>query len=320
MNLSTPLSKIWVDNNGFHSSTLKLNSERLVLPDLLSARLFELGARIVEPRKCIEARQRYILPLGAIDKFHYWIEWLDVCSLGVDWKFRARSCELEREDRGSNIWAQLANRHPHAPKWIELGHGRMQLGQVNSDWETVLNAVIAECQARYCEDLHIHNLGVKAQSRIDAELTTRGYWMIWPEDVVFDLERVSIVGSDKKYYVDSIDRITTSDWGAIFKDLNGVSIFISAGTQFVVEALTFRNVEELATESSSLVVSCVELLQGFSFARAIPIERIVPIYGVDGGCEDPLVLENWIAYNFYVPIPAIAETMVPIIAGGGVNI
>lgn len=317
--MNPKLADIWAGRSIELDPSYIWNNQRLVLSDNFRNRLLELGGKAIEPHPYSES-QCYFLPIGIIDEYHYWIEFFESTNLGIPWRLRVRAVESPPEDRSNNDWAQIANRIGGIRKPCEILKSRIEMCELSADSTTALDDTICECLGRYYEGLAIHNLGIKARARIESILTTRGYFAIWPPRVVFDLERLTVLGSGHKYYIDSIDRSIDTNAGVSFEDLTGARILLSHSTQFVVEPLTFASVEELRQESESLVVPCVELLHGFSFARAIPLDRIVTIYGADAGSEDPLVLENSIAYNFYVPIPAIADTLKPIIETSGLSI
>lgn len=144
----------------------------------------------------------------------------------------------------------------------------------------------------------------ESASRLEGHLVGLGYPVVWSSEVAFDLERVKILGTDRRYYVDSREQIGFTPGGTFFVDLLGRQISLSSAVPYIVEPLTFRSVAELASEDPSLVIEHRVVLEGW-------VERWV--HGLARHClfYDPDMARAKIVYEFQVPIPSIADTLTP---------
>lgn len=295
---------------------------RLNLPTEIHDFLVGLGAVYVEISPHA-ANPFCLLELGHVDDTYYWLEFIEINSLGIDWFFRSRPVEIPEDTYLFEPLCQIAHRFGSDKKYRDIKRGR--IGLKSGERLANLQELIADCLAQIELDQIIFDLSLKANVRIESKLTSLGYAVSWPPEIVFDLDRITVRSVDRSsqvYYVDDASNILfeRTNGGAYFQDLLEQKISLSAACDFTIESMTFSSIAELAAESSSLVCSHVELFEGFFYADLIGAGRHVAIYGPDAGIEDPLVLSGWLAHEFSVPIPAIAETLRPIVETGGLPI
>ncbi len=294
---------------------------RLKLPPEIHDFLIGLGAVYVEISPHVMTPFCF-LELGHVDNIYFWLEFFEIDSLGMNWFFRSQIVEIPEDTHSFKPLCQIVHRFESGKSYRDVNQDRT--GLRSGERLANLQELIQDCLAKINLDQIIFDLSVRANTRIESRLTGLGYAVAWPPEVVFDLERITVKDAnrcDRNYYVDDPNSIVFDGNGGIhFQDLRGERISISAGSSFTIDSMTFANIAELAAENTGLVVSQVELFEGFFYADLIGAGEHVAICGLDAGIDDPLVTSGWLAHEFSVPIPAIAEMLKPIVETGGLPI
>lgn len=301
-----------------HSSKPKL--KLLQLPAAVHQYLVELGGVFVDTCHDPDQNQHYLLEIGKVGDIYYWIDFSGHHSLGLDWRFCACKLTEPEEIHPLSIVGRIASRcKANNSRLVTIDHGRLSKPDVDSEGHGTLQYLVETCLRFFTNDLYYFELSLLAQRRIEAKLTYLNYSVMWPEEIAYDLERVR-VSDGSTYYIDSVDKMYQTDLGICFNDLHGAGVTLSPTSSFVVDPLTFLNVAELAAERKTLVVPQVEMLKGFFQHRLHGADELVPIHVEDAKIEDPLIVDGYLAYAFFTPIPAIADTLKPIVEAGGLSI
>jgi hypothetical protein len=282
--------------------------------------LVELGGVFVDTCLDPDQIQHCLLEIGKVGDVYYWIDFGDAHSLGLDWKFLACKLIEPEEFHQFSIVGRIASRFKVGnSRLVTIDHGRLSKPDLDPENKGNLQCLIKTCLRFFANDRHCFELSLLANRRIEAKLTYLNYSVAWPEEIVYDLERVR-VADGSTYYIDSSDQIHQTAWGICFNDLHGAEVTLSPTCSFVVDPLTFLNVTELAAERKTLVVPQVEMLRGFFQHRLHGTDELVPIHVEDAKIEDPLLVDGYLAYTFFTPIPAIADKLKPIVEAGGLSI
>jgi hypothetical protein len=301
-----------------HKSKPKL--KLLQFPAEIHQYLVELGGIFVDTCYDPDQYQHCFVEIGKVGDIHYWIDFAAQHSLGLDWRFCACKLAEPEEIHPLSIVGRIANRRKASDsRLVTIDHGRLSKPDLDPENNGNLQYLIETCLRFFTNDLYYFELSLLAQRRIAAKLTYLNYSVAWPEEIAYDLERVR-VSDGSTYYIDSTDQMRQTEGGTYFKDLHGMEVLLSPTCSFVVDPLTFLNVAELAAERKTLVVPQVELLKGFFQYRLRGADELVPIHVEDAKIEDPLLVDGYLAYAFFTPIPAIADTLKPIVEAGGLNI
>jgi hypothetical protein len=285
------------------------------MPATVRTLLIDLGCKFIDLQPLSTAGRSFlgVLWIGAAAGRIYWME---ISSSG--WTFYSKQVP---DDRSKSISSVICDRQ------VESILPRTEILQQLIDFQKAEVAAELEIGIKYClgivqSDKDIHDLSLKARSRIESMLLSLGYEVFWPVEVVYDLDRLK-TGMGKCYYIDGSSNLSQVSHGLLIKDLGGRTTMLSNSVAFEISQLTFRSCDELAAESESLVVHHTEVLKGFFYiaSRAEP-DRKLPIYAedVDADLLGPMVSENYIAYRFYTPIPSIAQALRPAVEMGGLQI
>ena len=303
--LNTELAQLWAQ---IKQSSVQIAGSDMNIDDCTAERLKHFGAELV--RSVNKFSDRYILYIGMVGEYSYWIEFLGDKWSDENWYMWAAKLDKINSDRQRPILTQIAS--------LTEGRIKVKQGWLSEDREfDSVDGVITDCLQCYANDLARHQLVISSASQIKATLASSGYFVEWPAEVVFDLERLTLIGTNTRYYLDSKNSIVINNDSEIsFTDLTGNKVMLSAGCKYVVEPLTFAGVEELAMESLTLVLSCSEILLDFSLIKGLKgsYEPVSNLVLQDSRIEQSTSPESKtkILYNFYVPIPAISEMMKPI--------
>lgn len=276
--------------------------------------LTEIGAELISGlRRTPVQALFYLLYLGNIFNWLYWVEFRSYPSGEVSLYIHKTEISLD----------VLGDRTPSISVILDSGTKYEQ--HQDQQYSTYFLAnesikAIKDC-VRTCRDFFEAELGreqlrSKAQSKILSRLAYVGYDTKWPEELAFDLEKITKTGpcGEKAYYVDNLDELVIKNGMISFVDLTGRSISISAGSTYEIQSLTFTCVQDLQKESHTLVAKHVELIKGL-----IPHEDGL-VFAEDLPEVDPIQLESLYPYEFIVPIPRIAQLLRPIIEIGGLNL
>lgn len=279
-----------------------------VKPDPLSpifdGYLLEIGA--IALKMVLWGEKLHVLPFGLVGDIYWWIEFYlneeDESELIVS--LVSMPLPRNREDKLEYL-DLVANRD----KGFKGCRGHLvEAVQSSSQIDPILDRAF-----RFMERVNSeYERAIADEDRLANYLTGLGYCVMWPTEIVYDLERITVLmgATERSYYIDSIENVATAAGGIYFKDILGRGIVVSHGSGYVVEPLTFQSVAELAAESQSLVVNCVELLTGFDRLKIAGFAEPFMIYNPD------LTLK--IAHQFLVPAASIAESLKPILEVGGI--
>lgn len=286
------------------NTTIEPDPLPLLTTSIFEEYLLEIGAIAI--KMTAYGEELHVLEFGTIGSILWWIEFYlnDEVENELVVSLVSMPLPIEAEDKPDYLEFIASRNKGQKGCRLHLVDTVEVLGQIDS----ILDRAFRFAERVNCK----YEVAIQSTDRLNNYLTGIGHCVMWPTEIAYDLERLTVLSGDteRRYYVDSIENIATAAGGIYFKDILGRGIVISHGSGYIVESLTFRNITELAAENSSLVVSRVELLMKFDRVRIDGFAEPFVVYNPDSKAA--------IAHQFLVPVASIAENLKPVLEVGGI--